>query len=329
MEAAATQLSDSWFNAVIIESLAHGMYTALLAVVLWRILLFSVPPRRQTKVLAGISVFMYIMATIHIAVRWYYARRAFITKGQTEETRYFALIDSLIAGGPLWVPTIASVVASTNILMADCVIIWRCWVIWGRNWRIIVLPSICTLCGTLFDIFFLFQELTPFTGSQGSSSTPWGSDSIKWGVAYYSMTLSTTIICTVLIVYRLVQASTTSLSLSIAVNPYYRVMEIMVESAVLYVIALVIYIPFIATNNPNSLYPQVVLVSVTGIAPTLILLRVASGNQSGNTNPGSPDNTMHPGGLQSQSKLNAEGSVTCVEEDDARLIIPAKSAEVV
>ncbi|KAK0439482.1 uncharacterized protein EV420DRAFT_1583481 [Desarmillaria tabescens] len=311
-QVAAMQLSDSWFNAVIIESLAHGIYTTLVAVLLWQIVSINILHRRQTKVLVGISVFMYIMVTIHIAMRW-----------------YFALIDSLIAGGPLWVSTIASVVASVNILMADCVIIWRCWVIWGRNWRVIVLPSICTICGILFDVFFLIQELTPFTGSQGGSSTPWGSTSIKWGVAYYSMTLSTTIICTVLIVYRLVQARTTSLSLSVPANPYHRVMEVMVESAVLYVIALVVYIPFIATDNPYSLYPQVFLVSVTGIAPTLILLRVASGNQSGNTNPGSPDNTMRLGDLQSQSKLNANGSVTYMEEEDLRLIIPAKSKAVV
>ncbi len=78
---------------------------------------------RQPKVLAGISVTMYILATMHLSVRWFYARRAFITNGQTEETRFFALVDSLIAGGPLWVPTISSVVASINILLADCVIV--------------------------------------------------------------------------------------------------------------------------------------------------------------------------------------------------------------
>ncbi len=66
---------------------------------------------------------MYILATMHLSVRWFYARRAFITNGQTEETRFFALVDSLIAGGPLWVPTISSVVASINILLADCVIV--------------------------------------------------------------------------------------------------------------------------------------------------------------------------------------------------------------
>ncbi|PBK93909.1 hypothetical protein ARMGADRAFT_1079402 [Armillaria gallica] len=319
----AMQASDSWFNGIIIESLTHGMYTALLGVALWRILSSSA---RQPKVLAGISVSMYILATMHLSVRWFYARRAFITNGQTEETRFFALLDSLIAGGPLWVPTISSVVASINILLADCVIIWRCWIIWGRNWRIVFLPSLCTLCGTIFDLFFLIQELVPSTGSQGQSVTPWGSNSINWGIAYYSMTLSTTIICTMLMVYRLARASMARKSLCFASNPYYQVMEIMVESAALYVVALVVFIPFIATNSPYSNYPQVVLASVTGIAPTLILLRVASRTK---TDRGSPGNIVHPQVIGSPSKSEVEESITCVEEDRIIVINSAKTVDVV
>ncbi len=77
----------------------------------------------RQRSLTGISAFMYIMATLRVAVRWYYARRAFITHGETKETRFSALIDALIAGGPLWVPTISNVVTSINILTADCVIV--------------------------------------------------------------------------------------------------------------------------------------------------------------------------------------------------------------
>ncbi|PBK94207.1 hypothetical protein ARMGADRAFT_1078917 [Armillaria gallica] len=320
----ATQMSDSWFNGVIIESLAHGMYTALLAVVLWRILSSSTAHRGQTKVLAGISTLMYIMATMHLAVRWFYARRAFIVNGGTEETRFLALTDSLVAGGPLWVPTISSIVAGINILTADCVIIWRCWIIWGRNWRIVVLPSLCTLCGTIFDIIFLIQELTPLTDAQGKPVTPWGSDSINWGIAYYSMTLSTTVICTILIVSRLVRANTTGKSLRFAPNPYHKVIEIMVESAAFYVVALAVFIPFLATNSPYSNYPQVLLASVTGIAPTLILLRVASRNPDLY----SPCNSMHPRSLQHLSKSKMEGSITSAEKDNVVFITMAKSVEV-
>ncbi|KAK0460467.1 uncharacterized protein EV420DRAFT_1762739 [Desarmillaria tabescens] len=272
IEVLAAQVSDSWFNGVIIESLTHGMYTALLAVVLWRILSSSTSHRGQTKVLAGISVFMYIMATMHLSVRWFYARRAFITKGETEETRFYALIDSLIAGGPLWVPTISSVVASINILIADCVIVTSlarhtlgAVVIFGFRFGGAGLSGKGTGGSSSFLPYarYVEQELTPLTNPQGKPVTPWGSNSINWGIAYYSMTLSTTVICTALIVFRLTRASRTGKSLRFGPDPYHKVMEIMVESAALYVVALAVYIPFIATNSPYSNYPQVVLASVT------------------------------------------------------------------
>ncbi|PBK68138.1 hypothetical protein ARMSODRAFT_1020162 [Armillaria solidipes] len=122
------------------------------------------------------------MATLYMAVRWFYAWCAFITHGGTKETCFSALIDSLIAGSPLWVPMISNVITSINILTTDCVI--RCWIIWERNWSVVVLPSLCTLCGTIFDNIFLVKELTLLTNSQGNLVTPWGSDTIIWGVAY-------------------------------------------------------------------------------------------------------------------------------------------------
>ncbi|KAK0438900.1 hypothetical protein EV421DRAFT_1968973 [Armillaria borealis] len=256
----ATQYSDSWLNAVIIESLTHGMYTALLSVVLTLVDMtkLEVPPvvsratiyGRQVKVLAGISVFMYTMVTMHLAMRWFYARWAFITKGETDEMRYHALID--------WTAT------GINILVVDSVIIWRCWIIWDRNWRTIILPCIYTLCGLMFDLFSLLQ-LPALEKS-----------SINVGIVFYALVLPTMIICTMLIVYRLSNTSKTRNSSRFMPNPYFNVIEMLVESSALYVGVLAIFIMFEATNSPYSRYPQAVLVSVTGIGPALILLRVVS-----------------------------------------------------
>ncbi|PBK82534.1 hypothetical protein ARMGADRAFT_1038560 [Armillaria gallica] len=265
-----TQASDAWFNGVIIESLTHGhtpitnltcpytyydlgMYMALIAVVLWRIVSSSTPYGHQIKVLTRISVFMHIMATMHMAVRWFYARWAFIMNGEMEEMRFFALIDLLIAGGPLWIPTISSIVTGINILLADCVI-----------------------------------ELEDHCVS-ALVHTMWN-----------DMTLSTTTVCTMLIVFRLSRANVTGKSIRFAPNPYHKVMEIVVESAAIYVVALAVYIPFLTTNSPYSNYPLVVLASLT------IFVR----------------HVTRP------SKLEMGGSATSLE-DDAMFITATKSVEVV
>ncbi|KAK0439479.1 uncharacterized protein EV420DRAFT_1733679 [Desarmillaria tabescens] len=297
----AMQYSDAWFNAVIIESLTHGMYTALFAVVLWRILSSTTINTRQVRILAGISVFMYIMAIMHIALIWFYNRWAFITKGETEETRYFAFTNHMAAGYPAWALMIGDIAAGINILVADCVIIWRCWIIWERNWRIIVLPCICTLCGMTFGILGVLQKLAPSNSSQKNLSKE------DWVMAYYVMSLPTTAMCTALIVYRLTKVSKTRNSPHFTPNPYHHVIEMVIESSGLYVVVLAIFIVFEATNNPYGRYPAAVLQSVIGVTPALILLRVVSGNTT---------------------RWQMECSETSVDDNDVMIIGPQKTVEV-
>ncbi len=67
---------------------------------------------------------MYTMATMHLAMRWFYARWAFITKGGTDEARYHALIDWMTTGANFaWALMINEIAAGINILVADCVIV--------------------------------------------------------------------------------------------------------------------------------------------------------------------------------------------------------------
>ncbi|KAK0438522.1 uncharacterized protein EV420DRAFT_1769659 [Desarmillaria tabescens] len=318
----ATQYSDSWLNAVIIESLTHGMYTALLAIVLWRILSSTTIYRRQVKVLAVISVFMYIMATIHLAKTWFYTRWAFITKGETEETRYFALMNYMATGHPTWALTIGDTVACINILVADCVIIWRCWIIWERNWRIVVLPCICTVCELTFGVLGILQQMVPLNNLPRIISK---GDSINWSMAYCIMALPTTGMCTALIVYYLAKVSKTRNSPCFTPNPYYHVIEMLVESSGLYVVVLAIFIVFAAVESPYSRYPGAVLEPVIGIVTTLTLLRVVSRN----TDTGPPSDDMHSRHLQHLPRTRTEGSETYADDNDVMIIGPEKTVQVV
>ncbi|KAK0491725.1 hypothetical protein EDD18DRAFT_1109476 [Armillaria luteobubalina] len=96
LQVLATQLSDSWFNGVIIESLIHVL-TVMQGCI-----------RHCSPSYCGSEVVL--------------RQAGFITNGEMEEARFSALTDSLVPDGPLWVSTISSIVASINILIADCVI---------------------------------------------------------------------------------------------------------------------------------------------------------------------------------------------------------------
>ncbi|KAK0439696.1 uncharacterized protein EV420DRAFT_1650813 [Desarmillaria tabescens] len=316
----ATQYSDSFFNEVIIESLTHGMYAALLSIVLWQILSSATIYRRQVKILAGVSVFMYILAIMHLAMFWFYARWTFITKGETEEKRYFTFMNYIASGHLIWAVMICNIVESTNILVADCVIIWRCWIIWEKNWRIIVLPCICTLCGLIFGILVILQQLVSSNNLQKNLSKG------NWAMAYYVMALPTTAMCTALIVYRLTKVSKTRNSPHFTPNPYHHVIEMLVESSGLYVVVLAVFIVFEAMNSPYSNYPAAVLQSAIGIAPALILLRVVSRNT---TSTGPPSDNMHSRPFKRLVRLQTGGSERGTGYNDVMIIGPEKTVQVI
>lgn len=72
------------------------------------------------------------------------------------------------------------------------------------------------------------------------------------------MSLATTLYCTTLIVFRIWQIGRID-----ALKTYHRVIEIIVESAALYAVALIVFLVFFARDDLNTGYPQAVLYSIT------------------------------------------------------------------
>lgn len=83
----------------------------------------------------------------------------------------------------------------------------------------------------------------------------------KFTLVYFVLSLCSTVICTSLIVYRIFTISRRS-GLSTE-SPYRKVLEIIVESAVVYSIALLVYLPFLIRDDFSDGYPQAVLTSIT------------------------------------------------------------------
>ncbi|PBK83501.1 hypothetical protein ARMGADRAFT_1067781 [Armillaria gallica] len=216
----------------------------------------------------------------------------------------------------------ATTASALSLIIADCTIIWRCWVVWTCNWRAIILP-----------IFFVIGEIV--CGVNGVVSEFMAEGEIyetetNWALSLMATTLGTNTLCTTLIVARILYLAGGNRGIMDGIRTYRGVLEIVVESAALYSITFVLYNfdqVFSVTGNGVSdlpvhdeygnfsplrgryqpiysrwtlyehcelntrlvltilypiegngyMYPQVLSNPVTGIAPTLIVLRVASG----------------------------------------------------
>jgi len=82
----------------------------------------------------------------------------------------------------------------------------------------------------------------------------------KFTAVYFSLSLASTVISTSLTVYRIITVARETGFHS--QNSYRKIIEIVVESAALYSLILIIYVPFLVRPDFSDAYPQAILVNV-------------------------------------------------------------------
>lgn len=91
---------------------------------------------------------------------------------------------------------------------------------------------------------------------EGDELSKYGS--IEWTMIYLSLVLATTLMCTLLIMYRILSVG----GIKAGLRTYRGVVEVIVESAALYSIALIIYISLIARNDLSGGYADIITASI-------------------------------------------------------------------
>ncbi|KAK0457355.1 uncharacterized protein EV420DRAFT_1644100 [Desarmillaria tabescens] len=252
----AEQVSIAVLNQALLGAFGHGIHTCIVVFALWAI--FSTKERRPKarNIMVFVIVCLYIFATLYVASDWIYAIDYSV--GKESGSLSFVLYR--------W----SGVVFILNPSIADGITIWRCWIIWGRRWSVVILPISLFLaqlvCGCVEFRYILNYTIIGYSPSE-----------LNWTMIFLSCSLGTTLWCTILIIYRILTV-TKYTDDSTSTRIYRRIVEILVESASLYVIGLIGFMVLVTLNVIISLYPRTLFLSVAAISPTLIVARVASGN---------------------------------------------------
>lgn len=258
---------DVILNMTLIESLGFGLYSAVFWFTLYWLLFNRQRDRGAPRRLSTLFIIipLYVLAIIHLMVRWTVTRLAFVVHGQTSETVLNGFLFQ-----PQWCIVLSVVSFSMSSLIADFVTVWRCWMIWNRNWKVAAVPFLLVVTGTAFCILGAIYQIEP-----NVLSTSHFNKFAEFLMIYFIFSLASMTISTTLMIYRIAAVGRiTGFHLE---NTYRKVAEIIVESAALYCMALVIYLPFLVRDDFSSGYSEAILSTITGIAPTIISGRVALG----------------------------------------------------
>ncbi|PBK83514.1 hypothetical protein ARMGADRAFT_1170497 [Armillaria gallica] len=204
---------------------------------------------------------LYIFSTIHAIATWIEFSRVYVF-ATSFRARYSSMFLSV-----LW--EILGVMATgLSLIIADCTIIWRCWVVWAHSWKVIILPISFVMTGIVCGVNVVVHQFMVSLDDETKTN---------WVVATIASTFGTNILCTTLIVARIIYVARGHRGIMGGIRTYRGVLEILVESAALYSITFVVFMILYPLGGNGYMYPQALIFPVTGIAPTLIILRVASG----------------------------------------------------
>ncbi|KAK0454217.1 uncharacterized protein EV420DRAFT_1749525 [Desarmillaria tabescens] len=152
--------------------------------------------------------------------------------------------------------------------------IWRCWTVWGRRWLLILPPilSLIAAVGMNTQLSAVFKSIATYQLYVFPDDYP------HFFTPYSSCVLATTLWCTLLIIYQIVTVALAAGEAGGGLRAYRHVLEVLIESSALYSIALILCTAFFARNTISIMYLDALAAIARGIAPTLLVGRVAAGH---------------------------------------------------
>ncbi|KAK0192542.1 hypothetical protein F5146DRAFT_507220 [Armillaria mellea] len=204
-----------------------------------------------------VIILLHALITINFAAHWSYISSAFIENGQSFFTAYLELIDAAPAD-----TLTAGISASMSSILTDLYMIWCCWIIWGRRWLVVLLPIFSIIFATGSKIIAVCLE---YFGTYSSE---------VFSMVYILSLLTTTLWCTLLIIYRVLTVAGVSRGAEGRQRVYHRFLEALLESSALYSIALIPDLALTFQADNGMYYIDVIASIAKGVAPTLIVGRI-------------------------------------------------------
>ncbi|KAJ3767144.1 hypothetical protein FB446DRAFT_605764, partial [Lentinula raphanica] len=242
-QAAGLSLSESSFLSIVCEGIFHG------------------------KIMTTLTVFMYIMSTIHFALSLRLNLIA-LFKQKAADGRE-SLYDN--KGSPLYVGQVA--IEVVNCVLGDSIVIWRTWVLWARNWKMIYLPCILMLGS------FISGSILVYEFSLSPPSQPNFSNIITiWFSAFGGFSFFTNLYAVVVLLIKtwLHHRKMRRLCIDVIINGpwFYSALCMIIETGSIYCVAVILVIILFAQSSNVVIIVADMIAHLTGIYPTVIIVLV-------------------------------------------------------
>ncbi|KAJ6576670.1 hypothetical protein DFH09DRAFT_1149970 [Mycena vulgaris] len=179
-----------------------------------------------------------------------------------------------------WINIARSFAQTANMIVGDFVLIYRCYIVYGRRWLVVVPSFVLYLTGIAMAIKLMYVEITTSNGAITLNSNV-----IKpWWSAFFAITAAQNVLTTGLLVWRIWRVEhqnaryrgtggRTTSSIIVPRTQLHKVIRVVAESGLAY--STLVFMTFVVSVcNSNALYPlSDATLQATGITFNVIIIR--------------------------------------------------------
>ncbi|CAL1707467.1 unnamed protein product [Somion occarium] len=254
------------------------------------------------KCFLGVMVLSFILITMHLCVDLTRAFTAFAGNMEIPGSpeKFYANVDTKLN-------LIKNSSYITTTLIADAVLLFRTWVVWGRSYLIVAVPVLLWCTDIAMAAWFTWSVNEASPGASVLVSTVFARSKY-----FYAVTLALNVLCTVLIAFRVWSVQRTVSGSVTGRLP--NVLSIVIESAAIYSVLLIILIGTSVSDSSAMFFLLNSMAPAVGSVFSYVILR-SSGNASRyeTTFKGTVGFSTNYGSSRNTDKTQSEGVEICLE----------------
>ncbi|KAF5346990.1 hypothetical protein D9757_013398 [Collybiopsis confluens] len=220
----------------------------------------------HANVMIGVSSLMFFIATWHLAINGFRMVAGYVDHGSTQDGP-----EAYISNLKSWDHILKDTLYATQENLGSAAAIYRCWILWGQNWKVILFPVALLLVNTAAG----YMVCALYTAGP-STETVFDAQLTTWIRIFYSLAVVLNIITTFLMGYKIwiTHRDSSPYNTACGSSQLIYILKVLVESAALQLIVEIILLGLYCSDLNAQYILLESVASVVGITFNAMTIRI-------------------------------------------------------
>ncbi|KAF9530868.1 hypothetical protein CPB83DRAFT_919757 [Crepidotus variabilis] len=268
----ALSVSISQLTGMFVQASLFGILLVTFGFCLHSLFTYRGRPRQLDDVkwlMVSFTLLSFVLAVLDMCLAFYLNLKVFaILQEKDDLAKAFSTASS-------WISITKSALIHTQVMLGDSMLIYRCWVVWNRSFKVILLSLILWFTAISITIWFVYLEVA--IGNHLVISAKQLTPTLT---TFWAITITLNTITTSLLVYRIWKVELGNKSVSSARSSdrpgsLEKVIHYVIGSGLLYTLSSIMSFTTAATASNGSYITGNAVIMIVPIAFNLLIIRTS------------------------------------------------------